>query len=101
MTRPGQPAFGLTNGMSSPHSAGHLTAYSPNGTFSTARWTLNVNTSLPLEVWVPSPDMHERAAVNELGAGQKRGGIRFALVEAEPALASAVNRRAGARRTGR
>jgi hypothetical protein len=74
----------------------HLTAHSPNGTVSMARRPLNVNASLPLEVWVLSPDMHESAAVNELGVGQNRGDIPFALVEAVLALASAVNRLAEA-----
>jgi hypothetical protein len=43
---------------------------------------MNVNPSLPSEVWVLSPDMHESAAVNELEVGQKRGGIQFALAAA-------------------
>jgi hypothetical protein len=30
---------------------------------------LNVNASLPLEVWVLGPDLHESAAKNELEAG--------------------------------
>lgn len=48
------------------------------------------------EAWVLSPDMHESAAMNELGAEQDRGDIQFALVEAVLAVASAVNRLAEA-----
>jgi hypothetical protein len=40
---------------------------------------------------VLTPDMHESAAMNELGVGQNRGDIQFALVEAVFALAPAMN----------
>ncbi len=40
--------------------------------------------------------MHESAAMNELGVGQNRGDVQFALVEAVLALAPAVNRLAEA-----
>lgn len=67
-----------------------LTSYSPNGTFSMARPPLNVNASLPGGLSVQR-DMHESAAMNELGAGQDRDDIQFTLVEAVLALAPAVN----------
>ncbi len=40
--------------------------------------------------------MHESAAMNELGEGQDRDDIQFALVEVVLALAPAVNRLAQA-----
>jgi hypothetical protein len=71
-----------------------LTSCSPNVTFSMV--ATQCECSLPGDVWVLSPDMHESAAMNELGVGQDRGDIQFALVEAVLALASAVNRLAEA-----